>query len=84
MTHRCCEPHAFARWTTLVSPPVNSPGRRRPRHRHREDHGQRETKSSGIYYPPVAYGTALRASVPIQTGSQPVNVQVTVIYSLAN
>jgi len=43
-----------------------------------------ENQSSGIYYPPVAYGTALRASVPIQTGSQPVNVQVTVIYSLAN
>jgi uncharacterized protein YggE len=43
-----------------------------------------ENQSSGVYYPPVSYGSALRASVPIQTGSQPVNVQVTVIYSLAN
>lgn len=43
-----------------------------------------ENQSSGTYYPPLAFGTALRASVPIQTGSQPVNVQVTVIYSLAN
>jgi uncharacterized protein YggE len=43
-----------------------------------------ENQSSGIYYPPFAANTALRASVPIQTGSQPVNVQVTVIYSLAS
>ena len=43
-----------------------------------------ENQSSGTYYQPVATGASLRASVPIQTGSQPVNVQVTVVYSLAN
>jgi uncharacterized protein YggE len=43
-----------------------------------------ENPSSGTYYPPVATGASLHASVPIQTGSQPVNVQVTVVYSLAN
>jgi uncharacterized protein YggE len=43
-----------------------------------------ENQSSGTYYQPIASGTSLRASVPIQTGTQPVNVQVTVIYSLAN
>ncbi len=42
-----------------------------------------ENQSSGTYYPPLAYGASLKASVPIQTGSQPVNVQVTVIYSLS-
>ena len=40
-----------------------------------------ENQSSGTYYP---VATGARASVPIQTGSQPVNVQVTVVYSLAN
>jgi uncharacterized protein YggE len=43
-----------------------------------------ENQSSGTYYPPLAFGASLHASVPIQTGSQPVNVQVTVIYSLTN
>jgi uncharacterized protein YggE len=43
-----------------------------------------ENQSSGIYYAPFATNASLHASVPIQTGSQPVNVQVTVIYSLAN
>jgi uncharacterized protein YggE len=43
-----------------------------------------ENQSSGTYYPPFAAGDALKASVPIQTGSQPVNVQVTVIYSLSS
>lgn len=43
-----------------------------------------ENQSSGIYNAPLATGAAFRASVPIQTGSQPVNVQVTVIYSLAH
>jgi uncharacterized protein YggE len=43
-----------------------------------------ENQSSGTYYAPVASGASLHASVPIQTGSQPVNVQVTVVYSLAN
>ena len=43
-----------------------------------------ENQNSGVYYPPFAAGEALHASVPIQTGSQPVNVQVTVIYSLVN
>lgn len=43
-----------------------------------------ENQSSGIYYPTFSANTALHASVPIQTGSQPVNVQVTVIYSLAS
>jgi hypothetical protein len=42
-----------------------------------------ENQSSGIYYP-AFNASALHAAVPIQTGSQPVNVQVTVIYSLAN
>jgi uncharacterized protein YggE len=43
-----------------------------------------ENQSSGVYYPPLAFGTSLKASVPIQTGSQPINVQVTVVYSLAS
>jgi len=44
-----------------------------------------ENQSSGIYYP-QAYATsaALKSAVPLQTGSQPVNVQVTVIYSLSS
>ncbi|HEY5437514.1 MAG TPA: SIMPL domain-containing protein [Acidimicrobiales bacterium] len=43
-----------------------------------------ENQSSGVYYP-SAYATAsaLKDAVPLQTGSQPVNVQVTVVYSLA-
>jgi hypothetical protein len=43
-----------------------------------------ESQSSGIVYPEFNAGEALRAAVPIETGTQPVNVQVTVIYSLAN
>ena len=44
-----------------------------------------ETQSSGVYSAPIAFNaSALRSSVPIQTGSQPVNVQVTVIYSLSS
>ena len=43
-----------------------------------------ETQSSGVYAAPIAFNAALRSSVPIQTGSQPVNVQVTVIYSLSS
>jgi len=44
-----------------------------------------ENQSSGVYAAPVNFGAAaLRSSVPIQTGSQPVNVQVTVIYSLSS
>ena len=44
-----------------------------------------ETQSSGVYSAPIAFNAAaLRSSVPIQTGSQPVNVQVTVIYSLSS
>jgi uncharacterized protein YggE len=42
-----------------------------------------ENQSSGIYYP-TFNASELRAGVPIQTGSQPVNVQVTVIYSLSS
>ncbi len=43
-----------------------------------------ENQSSGVYYPSAfASGMALKDAVPLQTGSQPVNVQVTVIYSLA-
>jgi len=42
-----------------------------------------ENQSSGIYYPTFST-SQLRAGVPIQTGSQPVNVQVTVIYSLSS
>jgi uncharacterized protein YggE len=44
-----------------------------------------ENQSSGVYNAPIAFNAvALRSSVPIQTGSQPVNVQVTVIYSLSS
>jgi uncharacterized protein YggE len=43
-----------------------------------------ENQSSGVYYPQFDAPEALHAAVPIETGSQPVNVQVTVIYSLAN
>ena len=43
-----------------------------------------ENQSSGIYYPSFAAGASLKSSVPIQTGSQPVNVQVTVVYSLTS
>jgi uncharacterized protein len=44
-----------------------------------------ENQSSGIYYPQsFAAGADLKASVPLQTGSQPVNVQVTVVYSLSS
>jgi uncharacterized protein YggE len=43
-----------------------------------------ENQSSGVYYPEFSAGEALRAAVPLETGSQPVNVQVTVVYSLAN
>jgi uncharacterized protein len=43
-----------------------------------------ENQSSGIYYPEFSAGEALHAAVPLETGSQPVNVQVTVVYSLAN
>jgi hypothetical protein len=43
-----------------------------------------ENQSSGTYYPPVSYGASLKAAVPIETGSQPVNVQVTVVYSLSS
>ncbi len=43
-----------------------------------------ENQNSGVYYP-TAYNSsvALKSAVPLQTGSQPVNVQVTVVYSLA-
>jgi uncharacterized protein YggE len=43
-----------------------------------------ENQSSGTYYPPVSYGASLKASVPIETGTQPINVQVTVVYSLSS
>ena len=43
-----------------------------------------ENQSSGVYYPPFAANASLKSSVPIQTGSQPVSVQVTVIYALAS
>lgn len=44
-----------------------------------------ENQSSGVYYPTAFAGAAdLKSAVPIRTGSQPVNVQVTVIYSLGN
>jgi uncharacterized protein YggE len=44
-----------------------------------------ENQSSGIYYPTsFAAGADLKSAVPLQTGSQPVNVQVTVIYSLSS
>jgi hypothetical protein len=44
-----------------------------------------ENQSSGVYYPSAfTSNTALKAAVPIETGSQPVNVQVTVVYSLAS
>jgi uncharacterized protein len=43
-----------------------------------------ENQNSGVYYPQFDAAKALSSSVPIQTGSQPVNVQVTVIYSLSS
>ena len=44
-----------------------------------------ENQSSGVFYPQdFASGTALKSAVPLQTGSQPVNVQVTVVYSLSS
>jgi hypothetical protein len=44
-----------------------------------------EIQSSGVYNAPIAFSAAaLRSTVPIQTGSQPVNVQVTIIYSLSS
>ena len=44
-----------------------------------------ENQSSVVYSAPIAFSAAaLHSSVPIQTGSQPVNVQVTVIYSLSS
>jgi uncharacterized protein YggE len=44
-----------------------------------------ENQSSGIYYPSAFAGAAdLKSAVPIETGSQPVNVQVTVVYSLSS
>jgi uncharacterized protein YggE len=43
-----------------------------------------ENQSSGVYYPQFASGEALRAPVPIETGQQPVTVQVTVVYSLSS
>lgn len=43
----------------------------------------KENQSSGIYNAPLASGAAFKASVPIETGSQPINVQVTVVYSLS-
>ncbi|MGB8197808.1 MAG: SIMPL domain-containing protein [Acidimicrobiales bacterium] len=42
-----------------------------------------ENQSSGIYYPEFN-SASLRAGVPLQTGSQPINVQVTVVYSLSS
>ena len=43
-----------------------------------------ENQSSGVYYPQALSGAAFKSSVPIQTGTQPVNVQVTVIYRLSS
>ena len=43
-----------------------------------------ENQSSGIYYPEFAQWHCASRGVPIQTGSQPVNVQVTVVYSLVS
>jgi hypothetical protein len=43
-----------------------------------------ENQSSGIYYAPSASAAGYKASVPIETGSQPINDQVTVVYSLSN
>jgi len=43
-----------------------------------------ENQGSGVYYPAAfASSVALKDAVPLQIGSQPVNVQVTVVYSLA-
>ena len=43
-----------------------------------------ENQSSGVYYPQALSGAAFKSSVPIQTGTQPVNDQVTVIYRLSS
>ncbi len=42
-----------------------------------------ENQSSSVVYPVAFNAAALHSGVPIQTGSQPINVQVTVVYSLA-
>ena len=43
-----------------------------------------ENQSTGVYSAPLAMGAAFKSSVPIETGSQPINVQVTVVYSLSS
>jgi hypothetical protein len=43
-----------------------------------------ENQSSPVYLAPTAFNAEERSAVPLETGSQPVNVQVTVIYSLAS
>ena len=43
-----------------------------------------ENQNSGVYYPEALSGAAFKSSVPIQTGTQPVNVQVTVIYRITS
>ena len=43
-----------------------------------------ENQGSNIFYPMVASRASLKTTVPIQAGSQPVTVQVTVVYSMAS
>lgn len=43
-----------------------------------------ENQNSGVYYPQAFTAAGFKSSVPIQTGTQPVNVQVTVIYKLSS
>ena len=42
-----------------------------------------ENASTGVVYPSVSFATAsATSSVPIEAGSQSINVQVTVVYAL--
>jgi hypothetical protein len=45
---------------------------------------QENTGSTGVYYPVSYKAVDASASVPIQAGSQSINVQVSVVYSLNN
>jgi len=43
-----------------------------------------ENQNSGVYYPEAVPSASFKSAVPFQTGTQPVNVQVTVIYRITS
>ena len=45
---------------------------------------EENTGSSGIVYPIAGFAAATASNVPIEKGSQSINVQIEVVYSLAN